>query len=68
VALLLASQAAAAIDDRAFVTPDDVKGVASLVLPHRLIVQPQAEIDGVRAAGVLEEILQTIPVPRDATA
>jgi MoxR-like ATPase len=68
VSLLLASQAAAAIDARTFATPDDVKSVALLVLPHRLIVQPQAEIDGVRASGVLEEILQTIPVPRDATA
>ena len=68
VALLLAAQAAAAIDARSFVTPDDVKAVAPLVLPHRLIVQPQAEIDGVRAAGVLEEILQTAPVPREATS
>ncbi|HLI96663.1 MAG TPA: MoxR family ATPase [Candidatus Baltobacteraceae bacterium] len=68
VSLLLAAQAAAAIDARAFATPDDVKSVAPLVLPHRLIVQPQAEIDGVRASGILEEILQSVPVPRDATA
>lgn len=68
VSLLLAAQAAAAIDARTFATPDDVKAVAPLVLPHRLIVQPQAEIDGVRAAGVLDEILHAIPVPREATA
>jgi MoxR-like ATPase len=68
VSLLLAAQAAAAIDARTFATPDDVKAVAPLVLPHRLIVQPQAEIDGVRASGVLEEILQTVPVPREASA
>jgi MoxR-like ATPase len=68
VSLLLASQAAAAIDGRAFATPDDVKSVAPLVLPHRLIVQPQAEIDGVRASVVLDEILQSVPVPREATA
>jgi MoxR-like ATPase len=67
VSLLLAAQAAAAIDARAFATPDDVKSVAPLVLAHRLIVQPQAEIDGVRAAGVLDEVLQSIPVPRDTT-
>jgi MoxR-like ATPase len=68
VSLLLAAQAAAAIDARAFATPDDVKAVAPLVLAHRLIVQPQAEIDGVRAAGVLDEVLQSIPVPRDTSA
>ena len=65
VALLLAAQACAAIDARDFATPDDVKGIAPLVLPHRLIVQPHAEIDGVRAAGVVDEILRTVAVPRE---
>jgi MoxR-like ATPase len=68
VSLLLACQAAAAIDGRTYATPDDVKDVAPLVLPHRLIVQPQAEIDGVRATGVLDEILKAIPVPREASS
>ncbi|HKU67818.1 MAG TPA: MoxR family ATPase [Candidatus Baltobacteraceae bacterium] len=68
VSLLLASQAAAAIDGRTFATPDDVKTVAPFVLPHRLIVQPHAEIDGVRAGGVLDEILQSVPVPRETPA
>ena len=68
VSLLLAAQAAAAIDAREYATPDDVKMVAPLVLPHRLIVQPQAEIDGTTAAGVLEELLQATAVPRDASA
>jgi MoxR-like ATPase len=68
VALLLAAQAAGAMDDRAFATPDDVKAVAPFVLPHRLIVQPQAEIDGVRATGVLDEILHSLPVPREAAS
>ena len=64
VSLLLASQAAAALDDRDYATPDDVKGVAPLVIPHRLIVQPEAEIEGIRAADVLAEILTSVPVPR----
>lgn len=68
VSLLLAAQAAAAIDARSYATPDDVKDVAAFVLPHRLIVQPQAEIDGVRASAVVEEILNTIPVPREASS
>jgi MoxR-like ATPase len=64
VSLLLASQAAAALDDRAFVTPDDVKDVAPTVVPHRLIVQPEAEIEGATATSILTEILAAVPVPR----
>lgn len=65
IALLTTSQAAAAIDGRDYATPDDVKAVAPMVLPHRLIVQPHAEIDGVRGADVVAEVLQSVPVPRE---
>jgi MoxR-like ATPase len=65
VSLLHAAQAAAAIDGRTYATPDDVKDVAPLVLPHRVIVQPEAEIEGIDAAAALGEILRTVPVPRD---
>ncbi len=65
VTLLHASQAAAAMEGREFVTPDDVKDVAPLVIPHRLIVQPEAEIEGIDAAAVLAEVLHSVPVPRD---
>jgi MoxR-like ATPase len=65
IALLLASQAAAAIDGRTFATPDDVKQTAPLVVPHRLIVAPDAEIEGVTGSDVLREILATVPVPRE---
>ena len=65
VALLVGAQACAAIDAREYATPDDVKTVATLILPHRLIVAPQAEIDGVRASTVVDEVLNAVPVPRD---
>jgi MoxR-like ATPase len=64
LSLLIASQAAAAIAGRAYATPDDVKDVAQLVLAHRLLVQPHAEIEGVRAHDVLADVLRTVPVPR----
>ncbi len=68
VSLLGAAQASAAIDGRDYATPDDVKDVALFVLPHRLIVSPQAEIDGVTAAKVVREILESVAIPReDAT-
>jgi MoxR-like ATPase len=66
LALLVASQAAALIDGRDFVTPDDVKAVAQPVLAHRLIVRPHAEIEGVSARDVLTDVLAATPVPREA--
>jgi MoxR-like ATPase len=65
IALLLAAQAAAAIDGRTFATPDDVKDVAPFVIPHRLIVAPESEIEGTRAANLVHEILASVPVPRE---
>ena len=65
LALLAASQASAALDGRRFATPDDVKGVAPLVLPHRLIVRPEAEIEGVTAERTIERILAGVDVPTD---
>ncbi|MBV9233555.1 MAG: hypothetical protein JO030_05880, partial [Candidatus Eremiobacteraeota bacterium] len=68
VQLLTAAQAAAAIDSRDFVTPDDVKELADLVIPHRLIVAPDAEIEGVTAADVVREVLSSVAVPRPVSS
>jgi MoxR-like ATPase len=68
VSLLGAAQASAAIDGRDYVTPDDVKDVALFVLPHRLIVAPQAEIDGVTASRVVREVLESVAVPRETAS
>jgi len=65
IALLLSAQAAASIGGRDFVSPDDVKDVAPFVIPHRLIVAPEAEIEGISAGNVLREILASVPVPRE---
>ncbi len=65
VSLLGAAQASAAIDGRDYATPDDVKDAAAFVLPHRLIVAPQAEIDGVTAVKVVREILESVAIPRE---
>jgi len=64
IQLLAAAQAAAAIAGRDFATPDDVKDVADLVIPHRLIVAPDAEIEGISAKDILRDVLAQIPVPR----
>jgi MoxR-like ATPase len=65
LALVRAAQAAAAIDARAFATPDDIKCVAPLVLEHRLIVRPEAELDGVDARTIVRRLVAAVPVPRE---
>ena len=60
VLLQKASQARAAMEDRMFVTPDDVKAVASAVLQHRVV--PRSSEPG-STAGSVDAILNTVPVP-----
>jgi MoxR-like ATPase len=62
--LIMASRAYAAISDRDFVTPDDIKAMAVPVLEHRLILRPEFEIEGLSVPEVIEQILQQIAVPR----
>jgi MoxR-like ATPase len=62
--LLLASRTYAAINGRDFVTPDDVKAMASPVLAHRLILRPEFEIEGLEIKEVIENILRDVAVPR----
>src|SRR5215471_3024037 len=62
--LMHASKAAAAFTGRDYVTPDDVKAVAAPVLRHRIILKPEAELDGLRSDDVIQRILGTVPVPR----
>jgi MoxR-like ATPase len=63
IGLVSAARVAAYLDGRDFATPDDVKDVAVMVLAHRLIVQPEAEIDGVTAEIVVKRILDAVDVP-----
>ena len=64
VHLLLASKAMAALSGRPFVTPDDIRRLAGPVLQHRLLLAPEAEIDGATARDVLAEIVRSVEVPR----
>ena len=61
--LFRSSQARAALEGRDFVTPDDVKALAQPVLGHRLILKPNAELRGLTAAKILQQILESEPVP-----
>jgi MoxR-like ATPase len=64
VALLLCSKALAALRDRDFATPDDVRDVARPVLRHRLTLRAEAELDGATPDAVITDILRSTEVPR----
>jgi MoxR-like ATPase len=63
LALFRTSQAMAAIRGRNFVQPDDIKRIVIPVLTHRLVVRPESRLRKVIAAGVVEEIMNLVPVP-----
>jgi len=62
--VLMASKAFAAIQDRDYVTPDDVKYVVPPVFRHRLLLKPEAEIEGLDADAVIQRLLGQVDVPR----
>jgi len=64
MALLRCSQSFAAIQGFDFIVPDDVKHVAVFVLGHRLILRPESRLRKKTVRGVLDEILDTVPVPQ----
>jgi MoxR-like ATPase len=63
VALYRISQAAAALEGRTFVLPDDVKAVAPAVLEHRVVVDVDRGIRGATAQAVIRKLLAEVPVP-----
>ncbi len=63
LALMKVAQALALFDGYEFVTPEHIQELAVSVIAHRLVMQPQARFSGQTAAGVVQEILNQIPVP-----
>jgi MoxR-like ATPase len=64
VHLLAAAKALARLDERGFVTPDDVAAAAPDVLRHRLILRPEAELERYRPDDAVQAALQAVPIPR----
>ena len=63
LSLYQAAQAWAAIHDREFVLPDDVKEMAPYVMTHRLMISPQAQLRGRRLEELVADIVEAVPVP-----
>jgi MoxR-like ATPase len=64
VALLKLSQAAALLDGRDFVIPDDAKGLAVAALRHRVMVAPELELEGVTADAALRSLFERVAAPQ----
>jgi MoxR-like ATPase len=62
--VLAASKSFAAMQGRDFVTPDDVKFIVPPVFRHRILLKPEAEIEGLDADAVIQRILGQVEVPR----
>jgi len=64
LALVRGARAAALLDGRSFVTPDDVQAVALPALRHRVALAPDAVLEGRDVNDVLQSMIQTVPAPR----
>ncbi len=63
LALFRTAQARAAMSGRDFVIPDDVKALAEVTLAHRIIVGPAARLKNIASRAIVQDILQSTPVP-----
>jgi len=64
ISLAQAAQALAASEGRSYVTADDVKAMAPAVLAHRMLLRPEAELQGRTPEDLLDGILGSVPVPQ----
>lgn len=64
IAIMNGAKAHAAIKGRDFVTPDDIKFIATAVMRHRIILTPEREMEGLTADRAVAQILENIEIPR----
>ena len=68
LALVRTAKTLAAASGRHYVIPDDVKVLAEPVLAHRLVLDPEAEFEGVTASSIISQLLLETPPPSDRQA
>ncbi|WP_293885250.1 MULTISPECIES: AAA family ATPase [unclassified Sphingobacterium] len=64
IALLESAKASAAVSGRDFITPEDIRRVASAVLGHRVMLTPEREMEGFTTAYVIDQIINSVEIPR----
>jgi MoxR-like ATPase len=64
ISLMLFSKAIAATEGRNYLIPDDIKAAALPILRHRLVLKPEADLEGMTADQVVKEIVRSVEVPK----
>ncbi len=64
LAIVHSAKALAAMQNRDFITPDDIITVATPVLAHRILLSPEKEMEGLTTTDVVQQIIKKIEVPR----
>jgi MoxR-like ATPase len=64
IGLLFVSRALAGMDGRNYLLPDDIKAAAPSVLRHRLLLKPEADLEGVRTDDVITQIVASVAIPK----
>jgi MoxR-like ATPase len=64
VSLMAVAKAYAAMDGRDYVIPDDVKAASRPVLRHRVMLRPEADLEGITPDQILEEVVKAVEVPK----
>ena len=64
IAILNAAKGFAALNNRDFVTPEDIKDATLPVLRHRIIVSPEREMEGITSEQIIKQIIESIEIPR----
>jgi MoxR-like ATPase len=68
LALMRCARVRAALERRQHVLPDDLKALLSVVLTHRMVLRPEASLEGLTAAVVVQQLLERVPAPREVPA
>jgi MoxR-like ATPase len=64
ISLMIVARAIAAMDNRDYVIPDDVKSAAPSVLRHRVVLKPEADLEGLTADLIVNDVLRAVEVPK----
>jgi MoxR-like ATPase len=64
ISMMVVARAIAALDARDYIIPDDVKSAALPVLRHRLVLKPEADLEGLTADLIIADVLRAVEVPK----
>ncbi len=64
LAVMNCAKTVAAMSNRDFVTPDDIRYITPHILRHRIILTPEREMEGISTDEVIQDILKSVEVPR----